>query len=73
MQYLIKYSLLPDEEALKYLEFLQVPFQQAYIFTYFYGRQLMKSWLQRPDRLTVFCRFLTEQVYPSELVKEAVS
>ncbi|MGZ3608572.1 MAG: hypothetical protein ACXWOL_09700 [Ktedonobacteraceae bacterium] len=73
MQYLIKYSLLPDEEAFKYLEFFKVPFQQAYIFTYFYGRQLMKPWLQRPDRLTVFRRFLTEQVYPSELVKEAMS
>ncbi len=73
MHYLLKYSLLPDEEALKFLEFLKVPFQQAYIFTYFYGRQLMKPWLQRPDRLTVFRRFLTEQVYPSELVKEATS
>ncbi|HWZ18511.1 MAG TPA: hypothetical protein VNW73_06920 [Ktedonobacteraceae bacterium] len=73
MKYLIKYSMLPDEEVLKYLEFLKVPFQQAYIFTYFYGRQLIKPWLQRPDRLTVFCRFLTEQVYPSELVKEAMS
>ena len=73
MQYLIKYSMLPDEEALKYLEFLKVPFQQAYIFTYFYGRQLMKPWLQRPDRLTLFRQFLTEQVFPSELVKEAMS
>ena len=73
MQYLIKYSMLPDEDALKYLEFLKVPFQQAYIFTYFYGRQLMKPWLQRPDRLTVFRQFLTEQVYPSELMKEAMS
>ena len=73
MKYLIKYSMLPDEEVLKYLEFLKVPFQQAYIFTYFYGRQLIKPWLQRPDRLTRFHRFLTEQVYPSELVKEAMS
>ena len=70
MHYLIKYSLLPDEEALKFLEFLKVPFQQAYIFTYFYGKQLMKPWLQGPDRLDAFRRFLTEQVYPSELVKE---
>ena len=73
MQYLIKYSMLPDEDALKYLEFLKVPFQQAYIFTYFYGKQLMKPWLQRPDKFTVFRRFLTEQVYPSELMKEAMS
>ena len=73
MQYLIKYSLLPDEEALKVLEYLKVPFQQAYVFTYFYGRQLMKPWLQGPDRLNAFRRFLTEQVYPSELVMEATS
>ena len=70
MQYLIKYSMLPDEEVLKYLEFLKVPFQQAYIFTYFYGRQVMKPWLQGPERWKAFRRFLTEQVYPSELVKE---
>lgn len=70
MHYLIKYSLLPDEEALKFLEYLKVPFQQAYIFTYFYGRQVMKPWLQGPERWNAFRRFLTEQVYPSELVKE---
>lgn len=69
-QYLIKYSMVSDEEALKFLEFLKVPFQQAYIFTYFYGRQAMKPWLQGPDRWNAFRRFLTEQVYPSELVKE---
>jgi hypothetical protein len=72
-QFLIKYSMMPDEEALKFLEFLKVPFQEAYIFTYFYGRQLMKPWLQRPERLTVFRRFLTEQLYPAELVKEEIS
>jgi len=70
LHYLIKYSMLPDEEALKFLEYLKVPFQQAYIFTYFYGRQLMKPWLQGPERWNAFRRFLTEQVYPSELVKE---
>src|SRR5215467_5822999 len=70
MQYLIKYSMLPDEEALKFLEFLKNPFQEAYIFTYFYGRKLMQPWLQGADRLAVFLRFLTEQIYPAELVKE---
>ncbi len=72
-QFLIKYSMVPDEEALKFLEFLKNPFLEAYIFTYFYGRQLMKPWLQRPDRLTVFRRFLTEQIFPAELVKEEIS
>lgn len=70
IHYLIKYSMLTDEEALKFLEYLKVPFQQAYIFTYFYGRQLMKPWLQGPDKWNAFRRFLTEQVYPSDLVKE---
>lgn len=68
--YLMKYSLLPNEEALQFLEFLKVPFQQAYIFTYFYGRQIMIPWLQGSERGNAFRRFLTEQVYPSELVKE---
>jgi len=70
LHYLRKYSLLLDEEALKFLEYLKVPFQQAYIFTYFYGRQLMKPWLQGAERWNAFRRFLIEQIYPSELVKE---
>jgi hypothetical protein len=72
VQYLIQYSLVTDEEAHKFLEFLKVPFQEAYIFTYFYGKQLMQPWLQGTDKLQTFRRFLTEQVYPSELVKEIV-
>lgn len=70
MDYLVKYSAISDEEALRFLEYLKVPFQQAYIFTYFYGRQLMKPWLQGSKRWNAFRRFLTEQLYPSELVKE---
>ena len=70
LHYLIKYSVVTDEEARRFLEFLKVPFQEAYIFTYFSGRQLMKPWLQGPQRWNAFRRFLTEQVYPSELVKE---
>lgn len=70
VQYVIQHSALPDEEARRYLDFLKVPFQEAYIFTYFYGKQLMKPWLQGSDRLNTFRRFLTEQIYPSELVKE---
>jgi hypothetical protein len=69
MNYLMKYSLISGEEARKFLEFLKEPFQEAYIFTYFYGRQIMRPWLQGPDRWNAFRRFLTEQVYPSELVQ----
>lgn len=68
IHYLVTYSLLSSTEARKFLEYLKVPFQQAYIFTYFHGKQLMRPWLQGPDRWQAFRRFLTEQMYPSELV-----
>ena len=42
-------------------------------FTYFYGKRLMQPWLQGAGRLAVFRRFLTEQLYPAELVKEEIS
>ena len=67
-QYIMKYSLLPEEYAQKDLEFLRDPFREGYIFTYFYGKRLMKPWLQGDDRQQVFTRFLTEQVCPSDLV-----
>ncbi|HEY1351871.1 MAG TPA: hypothetical protein VGF67_19805 [Ktedonobacteraceae bacterium] len=69
IEYLIRYSLVSPEEAHKFLEYLKVPFQQAYIFTYFHGKHLMKPWLQGPTRWQAFRRFLTEQIYPSELAQ----
>jgi len=70
-QYVAKYAMLPDEYAQKSVEFLKDPFHEAYIFTYFYGRQLMKPWLEGSDKQAVFKRFLTEQLCPSDLVREA--
>ena len=46
-QYLMQYGLMPEEYARKNLEFLCDPFCEGYIFTYFYGRRLMKPWLDR--------------------------
>jgi hypothetical protein len=66
-QYIMKYKMLPDEHAHKALEFLKSPFSEAYVFTYYYGKQLMQPWLQGPDRHAVFRRFLTEQISPSDL------
>ena len=70
IQYLKKYQMLNDEEAQKGLEFLQDPYREAYIFTYSYGHNLMRPWLEGADRLDVFKRFLSEQIYPAELAKE---
>jgi hypothetical protein len=68
-QYLLRYLLLPEEYAQKAIDFLKDPFHEGYIFTYYYGKQLMKPWLEGPDRQEVFKRFLTEQMCPSELVR----
>ena len=72
-QYLMQYGLMPEEYTRKNLEFLCDPFREGYIFTYFYGRRLMKPWLQGEDRRQVFLRFLTEQICPSDLVSKAES
>ena len=56
-----------NEKASKMLEFLKDPSREAYIFTYFYGKQLMQPWLQGEDRRDVFRRFLTRQLNPSDL------
>ncbi len=69
-QYIMKYALLPEEYAQKDLGFLRDPFREGYIFTYFYGKRLMKPWLQGDDKQQVFKRFLTEQICPSDLVNK---
>ncbi|HYF92620.1 MAG TPA: hypothetical protein VD969_10235 [Symbiobacteriaceae bacterium] len=71
VQYLMRYGLMPEDRAHKAMAFLKSPLWRAYTFTYFYGRRLMQPLLQGPDRLHVFRRLLTEQVYPSLLVEWA--
>lgn len=66
-QYLMKYLLIPDDYAQKSLDFIQNPFREGYIFTYFQGKKLMKPYLSGPDKHNVFKRFLTEQICPSDL------
>jgi hypothetical protein len=68
VQYIAKYLLTTDEESHKFLEFLKAPLVESYVFTYFYGRELMRPLLQGADRQVVFQRFLTEQLYPAELL-----
>ncbi|QBD78826.1 hypothetical protein EPA93_23705 [Ktedonosporobacter rubrisoli] len=67
-QYIQKYMLVSEDRADKALQFLKVPFLDAYVFTYFYGKKLMRPWLEGPDKLKVFRRFLSEQIVPSDLV-----
>jgi hypothetical protein len=65
--YLMKYSLIPEHYAENSLAFLKDPFREAYIFTYFYGKKLMKPWLAGSDKQVAFKRLLTEQLCPSDL------
>jgi hypothetical protein len=68
-RYVMQYMLETEEQARRFLEFLKIPFQEAYIFTYVSGKQLMRPWLAGPDGWKAFRRFLTEQVYPAELMQ----
>ncbi|HEV2581752.1 MAG TPA: hypothetical protein VGT44_12935, partial [Ktedonobacteraceae bacterium] len=65
IRYLVKYSLYPEEYEQKEVDFMKDPFREGYIFTYAYGKQLLKPWLAGPDRQQVFKRLLTEQLCPS--------
>lgn len=69
LHYLMHYSLESEEQVRKQLQRLQHPLMDTYIFTYFYGKQLMEPWLQGSDRKAVFQRFLSEQLSPSALVQ----
>ncbi|MBO0781811.1 MAG: hypothetical protein J2P37_23585 [Ktedonobacteraceae bacterium] len=65
--YLMRYTLMSEEEAYRALASLQRPFHDAYIFTYFHGRQLLEAILQGPQRQKRLHRLLTEQFAPSDL------
>lgn len=69
----------PEEEVKDYLakymqpvgivQHLKMPFHDSYVCTYYYGKQLLSSWLQGINQQEGFHRLLTEPVYPSELAK----
>lgn len=47
---------------------LKDPFHGIYIFTYFYGKQLLQQKLQGTDRWNIYRHCIAEQVVPSDLV-----
>jgi hypothetical protein len=68
LQYVKRYLRLSDDRAAKELASLKRPFRETYAITYHARKQLLLPWLQGPDRWTVFRRFLSEQIIPSELI-----
>ncbi len=67
-EYLQQYLRVSAKETEQVLSYLQRPFREAYAFTYTAGAELMRPWLQGADRHTVFARFLTEPITPSDLL-----
>lgn len=63
MDYLAKYMQGSE------LGLLSDPWHEGYVFTYFYGKQLMQTWLQKEDREAMFRRFLVEEMCPSDLLQ----
>jgi hypothetical protein len=67
VQYIARYMLYTEDEAARMIAYLQTPMAGLYNLTYVGGQKLMRPWLQGSDRLTVFRRFLTEQITPAQL------
>lgn len=72
-QYFVKYMLLSEDRATSYIALLKHPlYGLHFALTYGSGQQLVRRWLQGPDRVAVFHRFLTEQWTPSQLAANAL-
>jgi len=63
-EYVTRYTQLP------HLEFWKKPFHEFFGIVEPFGKRLMRPWLQESNRQQFYQRFLAEQLYPSELVRE---
>jgi hypothetical protein len=66
-RYIARYMLYTEDKAAKMVTSLKAPMAGLYNLAYVRGPQLMRPWLQGPDRSSVFRRFLTEQITPGQL------
>ena len=67
LRYLMDFGLSTEERARKLLGFISAPMWRTYIFTYFYGENLMHEWLSRGDRIERYRTLLKDQITPSLL------
>jgi hypothetical protein len=65
--YIQRWDLRSHEEAAHHLQFVASPLWRVYVFTYYFGYELLKPLLAGPDRFEVFGRILSTPVYPSLL------
>ena len=73
VRYLMSHTQETEQRARRSLGMLTSPLYRTYLFTYSEGRRLMAPLLRGENRLDVFRRLLTEQVYPSLLAEGAWS
>jgi len=71
VDYIRHYSLGTEVEARRSLAFLNNPLYRGYVFTYFYGRRLLKDAFGRGAMLDVIRRVIAEPVTPSSLAAAA--
>lgn len=70
VQYIIRYTLQTEENARKIVDsFKSSPYRKIYPFAYFMGKHLIQQLVKSQNKVEIFQRLLTEQVYPSLLVR----
>lgn len=69
--YLCEFSLRTTEEADKLLSFLSDPLWRTYVFTYYYGEDLLRPWLDRVGWVPGFRRLVTEPLTPEKVSQGA--
>lgn len=68
VNYLQHYGLLTEPEARKRLEFISSPLDRTYIFTYYWGKKLLRALFDLKQEETFwFTRLLTEAVTPTQI------
>lgn len=68
VNYLQHYGLLTEPEARKRIEFISSPLDRAYIFTYYWGKQLLQELFDlKQEEASWFIRLLTEAVTPTQI------
>jgi hypothetical protein len=73
IQYFVKYMLLPEDTASNFVALIKHPLHGLHVaLTYGNGRSLVRRWLQGPDRVSIFHRFLTGQWTPSQLAGDSL-
>src|SRR5579875_1531637 len=73
-RYFGEYMLVPEERSSAYVAALKHPLYGLHTaLTYGNGQRLVRRWLQGPDRVAIFQRFLTEQWTPSPLAADALT